>query len=699
MSKLIFPKGVSPQWYQEYIDNHWMGLGDTSKLEVVNPFSLRTKDDVKNPHMFVLDLMRRPEYFFFTCKHLLNKTLAPFQLAILKELWIRPFPMLIGSRGLGKSFLLALYSVLRATFCQGSKIVIVGAAFRQAKGVFDYCQEIWDNAPILRDLAGSDKRNGPRRDVDRCTLRIGDSIVTALPLGDGTKIRGMRANVILADEMASIPVDIFETVVRGFAAVSMDPIIKLQREARIDAMRDLGVWTEEEEDAIPGLGSNQTICSGTCFYSFNHFYDYWKRYKSIVESKGDKNKLSNIFNGEIPSNFNWRDYSVIRIPYTSIPKGFMDDKQIAQAKATVHTGIFQMEYGACFATDSNGFFKRSLIESCVVGKPASPIVHNCGEVTFSAVLKGQPNRKYVIGVDPASENDNFSIVVLECHEDHRRIVHCWTTNRSRFKAQQKHKITDEQDYYRFAAKKIRELNRLFPAERIALDSQGGGVAVLEALGDTSDLKGNEQPFYEIVDPDKPKDSDGKPGLHIIELINFAKADWVSEANHGMRKDFEDKTLLFPMFDSVTMGLAIEEDRLTGRVKVDQKDASVEKLYDTLEDCVMEIEDLKDELTSIVHTQTGTSMRDRWDTPETKQAGGKKGRLRKDRYSALLMANMVGRVLQRTPTESEYQAYGGFANVLSTKKDKNGFLYTGPDWYVRAANEALGGFQAIHAGKA
>ena len=33
-----------------------------------------------------------------------------------------------------------------------TKIVIVGAGFRQAKVVFEYMETIWRNAPILRDL-------------------------------------------------------------------------------------------------------------------------------------------------------------------------------------------------------------------------------------------------------------------------------------------------------------------------------------------------------------------------------------------------------------------------------------------------------------------------------------------------------------------------------------------------------------------
>ena len=59
------------------------------------------------------------------------------------------------------------------------------------------------------------------------------------------------------------------------------------------------------------------------------------------------------------------------------------------------------------------------------------------------------------------------------------------------------------------------------------------------------------------------------------------------------------------------------------------------------------------------TQTSAG-RDRWDTPQVVVGTGKKSKMRKDRYSALLMANMAGKVLQRTPDQADYQFYGGFA---------------------------------------
>ena len=156
------------------------------------------------------------------------------------------------------------------------------------------------------------------------------------------------------------------------------------------------------------------------------------------------------------------------------------------------------------------------------------------------------------------------------------------------------------------------------------------------------------------------------------MVQFAKADWVAEANHGLRKDFEDKTVLFPYFDSATLGLAISDDKLKNR------------LYDTLEDCVMEIEELKDELSMIIMSQT-TSGRDKWDTPEVKLPGGRKDRLRKDRYSSLIMANMSARKILRTPPPRIYDTVGGFAGGEMRGKIE-GPDYAGPSWFTEGMKD-------------
>ena len=643
------------------IDEAWLGL-DSVETDFFNPMSiLNVHDDDFN--MKLAWLMTRPEYLSFITNHILNVQLLPSQSLFLKEIWDRKFPMLIASRGFGKSFMLSLYAVLRALILPKRKVVVVGAAFRQSKVLFEYMETIWRNSPMLRDICDGD--SGPRRDTDRCTLRLNDSTVTCLPLGDGQKIRGQRANDIIADEFASIPREIFENVVAGFAAVSADPVQNVKRVAAQKKADELGVELESEKESAKK--DNQIILSGTAYYDFNHFATYWKKWKSIIQSGGDQKKLREVFGDDVPESFDWRQYSIIRMPYELLPKGFMDADQVARSKATVHNGIYQMEYGACFTTDSQGFFKRSLIESCVVSENNTIKDHDGNDILFEAVLMGDKNKKYIFGVDPASEVDNFSIVVLEVNPTHRKIVHCWTTTRSEHKSKIKKGYVSETDFYAYCARKIRDLMRLFPCVHIAMDAQGGGVAVMESLHDVDKLQDGEIPIWPTINDDKPKDTDDERGLHILEMCQFAKYDWLAEANHGMRKDFEDKALLFPRFDAVSIDLSLNQDDLKNR------------MFDTLEECVMDIEELKDELSMIQMTQT-TSGRDRWDTPQVVVGTGKKSKIRKDRYSALLMANMAARIIQRTPTAAEYRFYGGFATGGHKPKSTDK-LYTGPSWFA------------------
>lgn len=666
---------------KQIFENAWLGLGDLSQIVVdKNPMIGRLKEDIENPDLHLLRLLKNPRYFGSTCKILFDIELHPIQIAILQEFWVRPFPMFIASRGFGKSFLMALYCVLRCMLVPGTKVVVVGAAFRQSKIIFEYMETLWRNSSILRSIF-TGNNDGPRRDVDRCTLRLGESWTIAIPMGDGSKIRGLRAHIIIADEFASISSDIYETVVSGFAAVSANPIQNVKEEAKKKALREAGLWSDELE-AVQIKKGNQAIISGTADYAFKHFASYWKRYKAIIESRGEKQKLQEIFNGEVPDNFNWQDYSIIRMPYELIPKGFMDDNQVSRAKAIIHTGIYNMEYAACFTADSDGFFRRSLIESCVTSD-TKPIVINNQQVLFECSTQGSSQYQYVYGIDPASEKDNFSIIIIELHPNHNRVVYCWTTNRSNFKERQKTGLVNEHDFYGFCARKIRNLMKTFPPYKIGIDAQGGGIAIEESLHDPGKLEGGEQLIWPIIDSEKNKDTDDQPGLHILELVQFARADWTSQANHGLRKDLEDKALLFPRFDQVSLALALDKE---GKEILS---TDFDNLYDNQSECILEIEELKNELTTIVMTQTSTGSggRDRWDTPEVKLPNGKRGKLRKDRYSALVIANMLARQLNRSLEPVNYEIIG--SNLRDGNKQKNnGDFYKGPTWFTSCANDDI-----------
>ena len=145
--------------------------------------------------------------------------------------------------------------------------------------------------------------------------------------------------------------------------------------------------------------------------------------------------------------------------------------------------------------------------------------------------------------------------------------------------------------------------------------------------DPGKLEEGEILIWPVIDDNKPKETDDQSGSHILELVQFARADWTAQANHGLRKDLEDKVLLFPRFDQVSLALALDKE---GK---DLMSTDLTNIYDSESECILEIEELKNELTTIVMTQTsnGPNARDRWDTPEVKLPNGKKGKLRKDRY--------------------------------------------------------------------
>jgi len=328
----------------------------------------------------------------------------------------------------------------------------------------------------------------------------------------------------------------------------------------------------------------------------------------------------------------------------------------------------------CFIADSDGHFARSLIEACTV-KPGQSIMTSDGEVSFVPMMRGITGRKYVVGIDPASEVDRFAITVLEAWKNHYRIVYCWSINKPEFNGDKKAGLIKEGDYYDYCCAKIRDIVKLFKPIRIEMDSQGGGYPISEMLRSKKglDKEVGEFPIYEVVDPNNIKETDGESdGPHILNLIQQSN-EFNSYANAILHKSLETKRLLFPAFDTVVMQSAIIAEK------------SLDITTGTFEECVYNIEELKNELCTIQKTET-TTGKERFDTPNsvtsaTVEGRYKKGRLRKDRYTSLLLAHKYIYSMDTEPESSiNYSDVAG--NFKKVKNVDNQPLYIGP---------GLGGF--------
>lgn len=636
-----------------------------------NPLLKRTAEQTHRPDRWLLSILKDPKNWAITAKYVFNVETAPLQNCILEVLHSKSFPMLIGSRGMGKTFILGLFCGIECLFHQGTKIVVCGSAFRQSKFVIDYLNTIWENAPVFRSFCeGYGGSQGLSKETDRLTFRVGSSTAIAIPIGDGSKIRGLRASRLIAEEFASISSDVYEQVIRGFTSVSLTPMENVKKIARAKRIKNMG---QEVPKEMMDIQTNQTIISGTPSFQFNHFFSYFQSYKKIIDTQGDPKKIAELFGGVIPKNFDWTQYSIIRIPYDFIPEGFMDEQQIQNSKMTLSSSLFNQEYGAVFSGDTDGFFRASLLEQATVREP---IMIGNEMVQFSAMVRGNPDCKYVMGIDPAFQQDRFAVVVLECHPTHRRIVYCWTTHKKDHRARLKAHLTKEHDYFRFCARKVLDLCRMFNISNdppgIGIDTQGGGYSIIEALHDKTILHDGELPIWIVDTGKKDQMEDLQQGLHIVEQIQFSSSEWTTTSNHNMKKDFESRTLLFPYIDAISLAMAAEDDQ--------QK----ERNWDTLEDCVMEIEELRKELITIIHFETATG-RERWDTSDVNLTGKvqSKNRLRKDRYSALLIANHLGRRFQHQLAQPNYTATGGFITGFGKRTNPSEPWVAAPSWFQQS----------------
>jgi len=469
----------------------------------------------------------------------------------------------------------------------------------------------------------------------------------------------------------SINRQVFEEVMSGFLSVASSPVEQIKFNAKKNTMKMFNIPIPKSDQGDGDFMQNQLILSGTAYYQMNHFYAYFNKWHDIIMSKQNPKLLKDMFTkDEDAKHINPDDYSIIRIPIELTTSGYMDMAQISRIKASTTKDVYLREYCAVFTNDSDGFFRISLIDSCTCQEGDPEI--------FPPALYGNRKKKYVFGVDPAYEGDNFAVVVIELNGNHRRVVHVWTTQASDHKARLLRKIITENDYYHYCVRKIRDLMKRFPCEYIAIDSQGGGKAVMEAFTDITKLKEGESIILPTIEiEEKIKETDVMSGLHIIKIVNFT-SEWIATANYALKKDMEDKTIRFPFSDDVSYAIAEYYDESLGKNK---------ELYDTLDDCIFEIEELKKELTTITVSETATG-REKFDTPSVKVGINKKGRLKKDRYSALLMANIVSREIDNDGDRLENPDLLDLSSFC-TRVD-TGVLFKGNSKIASQLNKLYGG---------
>lgn len=299
-------------------------------------------------------------------RDILNINLLWYQRIQLRELWTKPYCTMNWGRSTAKTFILAVYVILRAILYPKIRIGVIAPSFRQTAFVFDKIELIYSNAPFFRAsvLGGISKSN------DRCICKFTNmAFIEGLPIGnDGGKIRGQRYNIAILDEAAQHDEKTIELVVR--------PFLTIMQKNRL----------------------NQMIMASSAYYVTNHFYDAYRQAKQDAREKPDLYSCT-FFNFLDVIIDNHKDF---QFDLNQVYAGFKK-----QPRAD-----FLMEWGSYFPIDSAAFFTPTLISSC---EPRIPKPIEIEKV-------GDPNSLYVMGIDPARSEvgDNFALSILKVLPDGTR---------------------------------------------------------------------------------------------------------------------------------------------------------------------------------------------------------------------------------------------------------------------------------------
>lgn len=468
---------------------------------------------------------------------LLGVDFAPIQRLVFRDMWFKSYVITVAGRGFGKTFTLGTLAALSALLYPGNRIGLIGPVFRQSKMIFHEVEKLYDQSSILREAAVKK----PTRGSDTCFLKFKSvggrtpSFIEALPLGDGSKIRGSRFYLILVDELAQVPDQILDMVLRPMGATSLAPMERVRRLEEQRRLIDAGLATEEDfaEEKV-----NKMVMTSSGYYKFNHMWrrmkDHWKMMDE-AEAKGEECQ-----------------YSVWQVPYWDLPEGFLDMNNINEAKRIMTNNEYRMEYEAAMVSDSEGFFKASLLEECTSGSE------------FQLNLGGAKTGNFIMGIDPNQGGANScGVVILEMGRPNKIV------NVIELKRQTTQGLT----------KAVQELCNKYNIIRIFMDRGGGGKAVMDLL---EEGYGDADPIIDRTNPDNIH----RDGRHILEMVNF-NPSWIADANFTTKAMFEDKSLRFPELAPTSMDV-------------------VAKAYNN-------VTTLKSQLLSIVVTQTATGIL-HFDTP-------------------------------------------------------------------------------------
>lgn len=331
----------------------------------------------------------------FTVELLTGQKLYPFQEVILKGMLNRNFNLSVFSRGIGKTYLAGVFCYLQCIFEPNSKIIVAGPTFRTARFILSSIRDLLQNkeAQMLAQVMGRCAFL-----PDEWKFSINGGSIIAVPLTE--KLRGYRANILVLDEMLLLPPTIINEVLMPFLVSPQDQAERKTVREREDRLIAEGQMKEEDRKVFRNKAKMIALSSAS--YTFQNLYTTYVDWRSKIED---------------PKIVTEASYFVSQLSWDAVPETMVDKNIVEAGRSNVgSTASFQREYGAQFTDGSDSYFSMRKMLKQTLADGEEPSIQ----------LRGDPNKKYILGIDPNlsnSENaDDFAMCLLELGDEKQDAV-------------------------------------------------------------------------------------------------------------------------------------------------------------------------------------------------------------------------------------------------------------------------------------
>lgn len=399
----------------------------------------------KNPHIFA--------------EQYLGLRLRLFQKILLIMMNYCYTVVFLGARGIGKTFLTAVFCVTRCILWPGSKIAIASNTRSQAIIVLEKIMlELMPNSPEL--AAEINQKQSKTNGTEARIVFNNSSYLKVVTASDSA--RGSRCNVLILDEFRLISLDVINTVLRKF--------LTQRRMPKYDEL------TETERKIEYNKEKNKIIYASSCYFA-----DHWSYTKSLDTVK------SMVIPGR-------RDF-ICSLPYElSIKEGLLDPDIVESEMLESNWSEIKhmMEYESIFYNSSeDAFFDFNTVsKNRHIQYPMLP-------VSLSAKLKSNNN----IRIQPKLPGEkrllsaDIALMASTRHNNDATAIHITRlipTKAGRYTVNLVYTEPNEGMRTEEQALNIRKLYEEYDCDYIVLDAKNVGLAVLDCLSnDISDPETGE----------------------------------------------------------------------------------------------------------------------------------------------------------------------------------------------------------------